>query len=84
MTKKMTEAQMRKHSAKFRKALAQRLAQARTDAVLTQGELAKRSGVDRKTINRIENEHFSPSIDTFLRICQALRINPAATISGQK
>lgn len=82
-TKKITEAQFRKNSAERRKRLAQRIRQARIDIGLTQEALAISAGVDRKTINRIENEEFSPSIDTFLRICQSLQCNPA-TFFGKK
>jgi len=39
---------------------------------ITQAQLAKLCGVDRKTINRIENGHFSPSLDTMLRIALIL------------
>ncbi len=43
---------------------------------LTQEKLAQKSGIDRKTINRIENLLFSPSMDTFFRICGALGVKP--------
>ena len=39
---------------------------------LSQEGLAEIAGVDRKTINRIENGHFSPSIDTLVRISVSL------------
>lgn len=42
----------------------------------TQQHLADICGVDRKTINRIENGHFSPNLDTLLRIFDALSIKP--------
>lgn len=40
---------------------------------LSQEGLAIIAGVDRKTINRIENGHFSPSIDTLVRISVSLK-----------
>jgi len=40
---------------------------------LSQAQLAKLSGVDRKTINRIENNHFSPSLDTYFRILSVFK-----------
>ncbi len=43
---------------------------------LTQEKLAQKCGIDRKTINRIENLLFSPSMDTFFRICGALGVKP--------
>lgn len=39
---------------------------------LTQRELADICGIDRKTVNRIENGHFSPTIDTLTRIALSL------------
>ena len=45
----------------------------RTKNGLSQAKLAKLSGVDRKTINRIENNHFSPSLDTYLRILSVFK-----------
>jgi len=47
----------------------------RTQRELSQDALAQRAGVDRKTVNRIENNHFSPSMDTFLRILDVLNSN---------
>lgn len=49
---------------------------------LTQEQLAKAAGVDRKTVNRIENGHFSPSLDTFFRLCVALDVRPADLMKG--
>ena len=41
-------------------------------ASLTQLQLSELAGIDRKTINRIENGHFSPSIDTLTRLALVL------------
>ncbi|MFZ9726817.1 MAG: helix-turn-helix transcriptional regulator, partial [Ilumatobacteraceae bacterium] len=38
-----------------------------------QARLAELAGVDRKTINRIENGHFSPSLDTLTRLSVVLK-----------
>lgn len=43
---------------------------------LSQDELAKMAGIDRKTVNRIENNRFSPRVETFLSLCNALDIHP--------
>jgi DNA-binding XRE family transcriptional regulator len=40
----------------------------------SQQALADLCDVDRKTINRIENGHFSPNLDTLVRIFAALDI----------
>ena len=37
--------------------------------------------VDRKTINRIENGHFSPALDTIVRLSVALGITPSALLA---
>lgn len=40
----------------------------------SQQDLADICKIDRKTINRIENGHFSPNLDTLVRIFDALSI----------
>jgi putative transcriptional regulator len=54
--------------------LAQVIYNRRTNLNVTQESLANNIGVDRKTINRIENGHFSPNLDTLVRIFTALDI----------
>ena len=49
-----------------------RLREARTFANLTQGELAERVGVSRKTINTVENGVFVPSTLLALKLALAL------------
>ena len=49
---------------------------------LSQAAIGVAAGVDRKTINRIENGHFSPSLDTFFRLCVALDVRPAELMKG--
>lgn len=44
----------------------------RSAAGLTQGELAERVGVSRKTINTVENGIFVPSTVLALKLAQAL------------
>jgi DNA-binding XRE family transcriptional regulator len=52
----------------------------RIEIGVTQRAVANAAGVNRKTINRIENGHFSPSLDTFFRICTALDVEPKSII----
>lgn len=40
---------------------------------LTQGDLAERVGVTRKSINSIENGHFVPSTELALRMARVLK-----------
>jgi len=53
----------------------------REAAGISQELLANTIGVDRKTINRIENGHFSPSLDTMIRIATVLKLKPQQMIS---
>ena len=53
--------------------VAERLLELRTNRGLSQARLAELAGVDRKTINRIENGHFSPSLDTLTRLSVVLK-----------
>jgi len=69
----------KKQSAKSNKqqmSVAAQLKSLRLKKKLTQERLAKKSGIDRKTINRIENFQFSPSMDTFFRVCGGLGVKP--------
>lgn len=43
---------------------------------LTQQELAENSALDRKTISRIENHQYSPSLSTIFSIAEALEVEP--------
>ena len=52
--------------------LGSRLKAVRTDAGLTQAELAERTGVSRKTINTVENGVFVPSTLLALSLARAL------------
>lgn len=60
-----------------RERIAERILKQRERKLMSQRELAEKAGVDRKTINRIENGHFSPSIDTLLRIADVLEVTPS-------
>jgi len=59
---------------KVKNNLAEIIYNKRTDYGISQDTLANIAGVDRKTINRIENGHFSPNLDTLVRIFAALDI----------
>jgi transcriptional regulator with XRE-family HTH domain len=73
-----------KSSKQFAIEVSDRLTMLRDKRGMTQGQLAQKSGVDRKTINRIENRHFSPSMDTFFRICGALGVKPVDVLKGKR
>jgi putative transcriptional regulator len=46
---------------------------------LNQQELADRVGCDRQTINRLENARYSPSLDRWFQVADALGV-PLATL----
>ena len=58
-----------------RRNVASNLIALREGASLTQLQLSELAGIDRKTINRIENGHFLPSVNTLTRL--ALVLNTA-------
>lgn len=64
------------------KIVASQLRKLRKMAELSQDELAQRAGIDRKTINRIENGHFSPTLDTITRLSLVLKIAPSALLGS--
>ena len=53
--------------------LGTRLREARTEAGLTQAQLAEMIGVSRKTINTVENGVFVPSTTLALKLARALK-----------
>lgn len=59
-----------------------RLKEERSLRGLSQGELAELAGLDRKTINRIENEHYSPSLESFISLCHALNLEPNVMLAN--
>ncbi len=40
----------------------------------SQAELAQEAGIDRKTVNRIENGHFHPTLETLVALSGALLV----------
>ena len=72
--KKAPEKKLQKMIDDTQQALAQRLYDLRTERELTQTELSVLAGIDRKTINRIENGHFAPSVDTLVRLSMVMRV----------
>jgi transcriptional regulator with XRE-family HTH domain len=67
-----TKTQLRTATNQSRELLSEWIRETRTKQNLSQEGLAEIAGVDRKTINRIENGHFSPSIETLVRISLSL------------
>lgn len=82
MAQNITETLLKRSVKDMRVSLAEKLYELRQDNDLSQARLAEIAGVDRKTINRIENGHFSPALDTIVRLCVALRVNPSEFLRG--
>lgn len=59
-----------------------RLKKLRLERELSQDMLAKKAGIERKTINRIENGHFSPNLSTLLSVCKALKVKTSEVLEG--
>ena len=55
-----------------RRAVGERIREARLAANLTQERLAELAEMDRQAINRIEQGHASPLLDNLIRIAHAL------------
>jgi transcriptional regulator with XRE-family HTH domain len=62
------------HLLRRRHTIGQHIRAARMDANLTQEALALAAGLDRQAINRIEQGHTSPLLDSLLRIADTLRV----------
>ena len=73
MKAKTLSAQLKRASSTSAQTVADRLMALREERGLSQARLAELAGVDRKTINRIENGHFSPSLDTLTRLSVVLK-----------
>lgn len=71
----MNDSRLSKTSEKTQQKVALNIFTLREQLELSQSEVAERAGIDRKTVNRIENERFSPSIDTLTRISVALGVS---------
>ena len=82
MAQKITETLLKRSVKDMRLRLAEKLYELRQDNDLSQARLAEIAGVDRKTINRIENGHFSPALDTIVRLCTALNVSPSDLLQG--
>jgi transcriptional regulator with XRE-family HTH domain len=70
----VNDSRLSKISEKTQQKVALNIFTLREQLELSQSEVAERAGIDRKTVNRIENERFSPSIDTLTRISVALGV----------
>lgn len=84
MKAKMLTAQLKKASSLSAQTVADRLVALRAERGFSQAHLAQLAGVDRKTINRIENGHFSPSLDTLTRLSVVLKCRLADLVEAKR
>ena len=84
MKAKTLTAQVKKASSLSAQTVADRLVALRAERGLSQARLAELAGVDRKTINRIENGHFSPSLDTLTRLSVVLKCRLADLVEAKR
>ena len=61
--------------------LGQELRRARSEAKMTQEQLASKAKVDRTYISDIENDKVSPTVDMLERLCEALGVRPSAMLA---
>ena len=58
-----------------------RIKMERNEKGLSQAKLAEMAGIDRKTVNRIENGHFTPTLETLISLSDALGVSPHSLMS---
>jgi transcriptional regulator with XRE-family HTH domain len=56
----------------------------RTKVGISQKELADKVGLTSSFISQLENNQISPSLSSFLQICEALRISPSQLLETKK
>ncbi|MEK0443770.1 MAG: XRE family transcriptional regulator [Actinobacteria bacterium] len=84
MKGKTLSAQLKKACILSAQTVADRLIALRAERGFSQARLAELAGVDRKTINRIENGHFSPSLDTLTRLSVVLKCRLAELVEHKR
>lgn len=84
MAAKVLTSQLKKASSLSAQTVADRLVALRAERGFSQAHLAQLAGVDRKTINRIENGHFSPSLDTLTRLSVVLKCRLADLVDAKR
>nr|MBU6202936.1 helix-turn-helix domain-containing protein [Acidobacteriota bacterium] len=84
MKGKSLTAQLKKASSASASTVADRLVTLRSERGFSQARLAELAGVDRKTINRIENGHFSPSLDTLTRLSVVLKCRLSDLVEAKR
>lgn len=67
----------------FRRALGVRIVTLRREAGFTQTELADRAGISNEFMSRIEHGSGTPSLDTLVRLSDALSVQPCQLLQSE-
>lgn len=59
-----------------------RIKSRRKELKMTQGQLAENVGISNNHMSSIENAKETPSLDTFVRICETLNVRPDYLLLG--
>lgn len=62
--------------------MGQRMKSRRKELKITQSELAEEIGISNNHISSIETGNETPSLDTFIRICNGLKVTPDYLLLG--
>ncbi len=62
--------------------MGKRIATRRSESKINQAELAERVGISNNHMSAIENGRQKPSLDTFVKICNALNTTPDYLLLG--
>ena len=62
--------------------LAQRISKIRKEKKLTQAQLAEKANLTNNYISNIETQHSIPSLETLVKICNALNVTPNDLLMG--
>ncbi len=69
-------------SEKYNRAIGKRIKRFRTNAKLSQSQLAEKAQIDTNNLSRIERGLITPSLDTVLKLSDALCITPNDILLG--
>lgn len=64
------------------KALGERIAKCRKVINMTQDDVAEATGLSNNHISNIENSHSIPSLDTLMKVCEAIDTTPNYLLLG--
>ena len=69
-----------RHAAELRRRIAEDLRRLRLDAGASQAAIARRAGIDRSVVTRLEAGTLNPTLETYVRLAAALGADYAARV----